>query len=123
MIEDAVKMEDFYTICSVRKDEGSYTYEISLNPAHELYKGHFPDMPVVPGVCMLQIIRECVSHAMDRRLRYVFIRSCKFLAVVNPAEKKRLVLTFSIDETNHIQAMAMVDGEPVLKLKAELTQG
>jgi 3-hydroxymyristoyl/3-hydroxydecanoyl-(acyl carrier protein) dehydratase len=40
---------------------------IRLNPDHAIFAGHFPGQPVVPGVCMLQIIKELLvpqAHAV-----------------------------------------------------------
>ena len=45
-------LTDFYTVETVAGQDEEYTCVIRLNPEHNVYKGHFPGMPVVPGVCM-----------------------------------------------------------------------
>lgn len=112
---------DFYTLKSLNKGTDNYICEIALNPIHPVYEGHFPELPVTPGVCMLQIIKECVSLSVNTPLRYAHVNSCKFLAVVNPKENAELELTFTINETYGIQAVLSVVGNPVMKLKATLT--
>lgn len=111
---------DFYTIEAITENGEEYTCMIRLNPEHDVYKGHFPGMPVLPGVCMLRIMKECVSAVLDAPMRFQTITSCKFLSVVNPLEQNLLAFIFSLKETNKLQAMASADGTAVLKLKATL---
>ncbi|MDR1202195.1 MAG: hydroxymyristoyl-ACP dehydratase [Tannerellaceae bacterium] len=117
------KIEDLYLIRGLTETGSSYTCDVELNRDHEIYKGHFPDMPVTPGVCMLHLVKSCASQVTGRQLRYASIRSSKFLSAINPLEHSQLVLTFSLNESDAVQAMASVGGNPVFKLKAELTEG
>ncbi len=40
----------FYKVIKIEKpEENSYNVEVELNPEHEIYEGHFPEQPVVPG--------------------------------------------------------------------------
>lgn len=40
--------------------EDRFTFRVRLDAAHPIYAGHFPGNPVLPGVCTLQIVRECL---------------------------------------------------------------
>jgi 3-hydroxyacyl-[acyl-carrier-protein] dehydratase len=52
-------LDNFYTILSSESsDSTTWTIQIELNPDHTVYQGHFPEHPVVPGVCLLQLIKE-----------------------------------------------------------------
>lgn len=113
-------LKDFYRIESLNEASGIYTCEVMLNVVHEVYGGHFPEMPVVPGVCMLQVIKECVSGVLKKQMRYASIKECKFLAVVNPQRQPALMVVFSLKEENALQATASQEGIVVLKLKATL---
>ena len=57
---------------------------IRLNPAHAIFAGHFPGQPVVPGVCMLQIIKELVEKATQQPMQLVKASNIKFLTVLTP---------------------------------------
>ena len=46
----------FLQVSQVNHQEGNITGEILFNEAHDIFKGHFPSIPVVPGVCMMQAI-------------------------------------------------------------------
>lgn len=116
-------LTDFYTQDAIERQGEEYTCVIRLNPEHEVYKGHFPDMPVVPGVCMLYVIKECVSAALGVPVRYQTVNSCKFLSVVNPLEHKTLTLKFSLKGEKELQVIAGTDETIVLKLKATIVTG
>ena len=73
--------DSFYTI--LRKD-ATPTYDIQLNPEHTIYQAHFPDEPVTPGVCILQIARELLEDHLQRPLSVRTVKNMKFLAVVSP---------------------------------------
>ena len=121
MLKNDATLADFYTLKSVSKDAENYTCVIVLNPGHPVYEGHFPEIPVTPGACMMQIIKETASTVSNLPLRYAQVQSCKFLSVVNPFENPELELTFTLTENYGIQAVFLASGTPALKLKATLT--
>lgn len=57
---------------------------IRLNPDHAIFAGHFPGQPVVPGVCMLQIIKELLASATGQRIQLTRAGNVKFLTVLAP---------------------------------------
>ena len=79
----------FYTVQELRVPTAS-TVEatIALNPEHRIFEGHFPGQPVVPGVCMLQIIKECLEAALQVRLTLAKAGNIKFLTVLTPRERQ-----------------------------------
>lgn len=113
-------LTNFYTIEAIAEQGGEYNCTIRLNPRHDVYKGHFPGMPVVPGVCMLRIIKECMSAILDTPVRFQMVTSCKFLSVVNPSEQELLDFIFSLKDSNKLQATANAGATTVLKLKATI---
>ena len=51
-------LKDFYKILSVESIGGSqHIATVLINENHVIFKGHFPDNPIMPGVCMMQIIK------------------------------------------------------------------
>lgn len=114
-------LTDFYSLEAVTEREEEYTCVVRLNPAHAVYEGHFPGMPVVPGVCMLRMIKECVSSVVNTPVRFQAISSCKFLSVVNPQEHNTLTFVFSLKDFHKLQATARMGGTDVLKLKATMS--
>lgn len=117
---------NFYKITdSERINETDWIVQVVLNAQHAIYKGHFPQSPVVPGVCMLQIIKECTEKTLQRFLQYKQIASCKFLSVVNPNETPDLKFSLTIKNIATDVLLVQVEGTSAkgicIKLKAQLT--
>jgi 3-hydroxyacyl-[acyl-carrier-protein] dehydratase len=62
----------------------SVAADIRLHADHAIFAGHFPGQPVVPGVCMLQIIKELLAGATQCSLRLMKASNIKFLTVLTP---------------------------------------
>lgn len=120
-------LDNFYTIHSMTTTSTtSWSAVVELNPKHPLYQGHFPEHPIVPGVCMLQLIKECAEGIRQQSLQYAQIGSCKFLSAINPVETNQLELTLSLKETEDGPLQLLAEGKtgntPFIKLKALLNQ-
>ncbi len=61
-------LKDLYKIKSFTYADGKVNTEVIINKDHEIFTGHFPDNPVMPGVCMIQIIKELTEKALDLTL-------------------------------------------------------
>lgn len=57
---------------------------LQFRPDHEIFQGHFPGNPIVPGVCMVQIIIEMVTRALNLSVRLTRCENLKFLRFINP---------------------------------------
>jgi 3-hydroxyacyl-[acyl-carrier-protein] dehydratase len=91
---------NFYTITAYENEAGVVNAEIEINKEHEIFSGHFPSQPVVPGVCMMQIVRELLEKAIGRPTVLKKGDDIKFLAVINPIINNLIsaVLKYSIAE-------------------------
>ena len=102
-------LDNFYTILSSESSDSTiWTIQIKLNPGHPVYQGHFPGHPVVPGVCLLQLIKECVEDIRQQKLQIAQVSSCKFLSAINPIETPHIsvALTFKEIEEGTLQLQA-----------------
>lgn len=82
---------ELYTIIKV--DEAAFT--IRLNKDCFIYKAHFPERPITPGVCIIQIASELLSVYLGKSLQLISVANAKFLSVINPDEVSSLTYTFS----------------------------
>ncbi|RZK15805.1 MAG: 3-hydroxylacyl-ACP dehydratase [Hymenobacter sp.] len=57
---------------------------LRLRPEHAIFAGHFPGQPVVPGVCLLQLLKELLEGATQQSLQLVRAGNVKFLTVLVP---------------------------------------
>jgi len=91
-------LKNLYKIQSFTYAVGQLESEIFINKDHEIFKGHFPDNPVMPGVCMIQIIKELTEKALDKTLFMEKSTNIKFMALINPEVNNTLVLNLNISE-------------------------
>lgn len=90
---------DFFTTTHQDLTENTINSQISLNIEHPIYVGHFPQQPVVPGVCMMQILAELSSTALGKKVYLKNARQAKFLIPIIP--QKNPVLEVNIQYTKH----------------------
>ncbi len=91
--------ELFHIIGSHQKSENEYQLVFCCNIAHPVFKGHFPDSPVLPGVCMIQLVREELSDFLKKDFSLFRARSIKFVNVINPVKEPKLMLELKINTT------------------------
>ena len=115
----------FYSVKEFNFTDNQIKSIIELNPEHDVFKGHFPNNPVTPGVCMLQILKELTEQATKTNL---FIKECSnviFMALINPEVNPILAISIDInplEENFKIKASASFDQTVALKVSALLTQ-
>lgn len=92
-------IKDLYTISQFNASENKVNAEIHLNKDHKIFKGHFPGNPVMPGVCMIQIIKELTEKVTATNLFLSQTSNIKFMAIINPDATPDLSLNLTIIET------------------------
>ena len=118
-------LNDFFNIVSSDKAGEKFNVAVTLNPAHEIFKGHFPGNPVVPGVCMIQMLKEVLEHIHHHRFTLKEASQLKFLAVLNPEKVKHLNIEINIlknDENGmHVSGSFYKDDLVFMKFKGTFT--
>jgi len=93
-------LKDFYTIKSIdKKDDHNYVVVLFINEKHEVFNGHFPGNPIMPGVCMMQIIKELTEQLTETTLVMQSLSNVKFMALINPNVNPELKLELNITTT------------------------
>ena len=117
-------LENFYTIKSnqISEDKINHIFEIEVNNKHVIFKGHFPDNPVMPGVCMMQIIKEITESIVGKKLFMEKCSNVKFLAIINPDKTPELTLELQIIKTDSkvkVKNTTKFENTVALKLSAQ----
>ena len=63
---------------------GTIHAELALNSGSEIFKGHFPQTPVLPGVSMLQMIKELIEKTSENKWQLQKASNIKYLSLVQP---------------------------------------
>lgn len=77
-------MNDFYTVHELQPSLDSLSCVVVFNSTHQIFEGHFPGQPVVPGVCMVQITKELLQQQLDKSLILRSTGQVKFLQLITP---------------------------------------
>ena len=104
---------DFYSIDSKQITERGFVTNIQLDPKHFVYKAHFPDNPITPGVCILEIAKQLLSKYYNKELRLITIKNLKFLHVLIPSSTEKVSFKFDIskNENNKIEVKIVVENK------------
>ncbi len=101
--------------------EGSIEATLELNKNNEIFFGHFPGQPVLPGACMLQMIKEVLESSLNISTRLKKADQIKFPFLIDPEINNILQLTIayqSEDEKNvHVTANLIAKNDICFKFK------
>ena len=61
-------------------------FAFCLPPEHPVFAGHFPGMPIVPGVMLLDAVCHAVANAAGRGSQQWHVKTVKFLNPLAPGE-------------------------------------
>ena len=76
----------FFTVLHEEKmTANDAVYLCELKPDCDVYQGHFPGKPVSPGVCNIEMIRECTEMLVGCDLKIDTIKQCRLTAVASPS--------------------------------------
>ena len=81
--------DNFYTIDALQ----DMSVSLHTHASHPIYHGHFPQRPITPGACLVQIVEEVLSLLLHSPLQTVAIKQVKFTAVHTP--DKPLTILFA----------------------------
>ncbi len=117
-------INNFFKIKEYTHENESTLFIIELIKNHPIYDGHFPGNPIVPGVCSIEIIKECAAFILNCSLHFHSIEQCKFLSPIDPIKTGTLSISLkliSLNETEFsISATIMSQLTPCVFIKSKL---
>ncbi len=115
----------FYTVEQHSQQDTHIQAAIRFNPDHSIFAGHFPDQPVVPGVCMIQIVKNLMEQFLgNKNLFLSHGHQVKFLQLIIPDRKDLIQVEVAIEERPGeypVQATFKKDGQALLKMTGIFT--
>ena len=101
-----------YTISDKRTEGKSILYQILLDRNHFIYKAHFPNEPITPGVCIIQIAKELLEDYLHEEYEISHVKNIKFLSVLSPLSTPSVAYVFDkitiLPETNECKTQVQV---------------
>ena len=86
---------------------------VTLDKSHRIFTGHFPGTPVLPGVCTLQILKDCLFSLTGESLLFSDISQCKFTGMVDPCADEKLSVNISKKSKNPTPNTLTPDINPI----------
>lgn len=112
-------LNDFFTINDKVSSATEIWAELLINANHKIFAGHFPNQPVVPGVCMMQMIKEILEQVIGKKTNLVKAAEMKFLAIINPLENNLIhaSIKYAADENGAINIVASLFKDELIHFK------
>ena len=77
-------LNNLYTIQSLSVSDNQIQAAINLQTDHAIFNGHFPGQPVLPGVCMMEMVTEVMGVHLNKSYRISGGPLIKFLRMIDP---------------------------------------
>jgi 3-hydroxyacyl-[acyl-carrier-protein] dehydratase len=106
-------LSDFYFVLSNTCTDTTVSASIRFNRDHPIFNGHFPGNPIVPGVCMLEIVRQLVEQSTNTKLLISEGDNIKFLNMIDPGqyETVQVDVNFKQSTGNYAVNATIISGE------------
>ncbi|NCO55451.1 MAG: hypothetical protein GW876_08650 [Bacteroidetes bacterium] len=95
-------IENLFNIINKQKiAEGEFLINFNCNSKHIIFEGHFPTEPILPGVCMVQFVRESIEMLYNKKIKLISSKTVKFIHIIDPRIEQNLVLELKINYTDN----------------------
>ena len=94
-------LNDFFKIISSNNLNGFLNVVSEVDPKHKIFEGHFPGQPVVPGVCLIQSLKEIIEESEGRKFQLESAGNIKFLAVIDPNINRTINWEITLADMEH----------------------
>ena len=85
-------------LLEVHATEGGFAGRFRFPARLEVFKGHFPGIPMVPGVFLIEAVRCAAEQVLDKPLRLTRVTDAKFTAEVAPDVEVTVEATLNGDK-------------------------
>ncbi|MBS1782503.1 MAG: 3-hydroxyacyl-ACP dehydratase [Bacteroidetes bacterium] len=103
-------MNDFYTLHPVETTDSTLKCKVIFNQNHPICLGHFPGQPVVPGVCMMQLVKASIEMISTYNYALRTAPQVKFLRLITPNISPMLTISWK-DMEGKLSVQALLENE------------
>lgn len=91
-MKPATLVDQTISLSLIEFQEGTAQFLLKINPKSEIFKGHFPDNPVLPGVLSVEAVKKALFLLYSKEWVMDSARDIKFLAVIDPRKTQEILL-------------------------------
>jgi 3-hydroxyacyl-[acyl-carrier-protein] dehydratase len=112
-------LNNFFSINTITSTGTDINASLEINAGHKIFEGHFPGQPVVPGVCMMQMVKEIVEKIIEKKTGLIKAHDIKFMAIIDPSQNNIInaTLKYITGENGDLQVAATFFKEELVHFK------
>ena len=78
---------NYYKLLEARRqDVATGIYHVALLTDCDVYRGHFPQEPICPGVFNMQMVKECTEAFVGKKLHQTSVKQCRLVSLMTPTK-------------------------------------
>ncbi len=93
-------LDSLYTIDELKTEGPSIMANLTVDPNHEIFKGHFPSQPVLPGVCLIEMLKDIIKKALGKSYIMTEASNIKYLLMLDPQQNVGLRFEIKAEEVD-----------------------
>lgn len=99
-------------------DDGKFRGVVLFNHDFCGFDGHFENNPIVPGVCLIQLVEIFTQKALKKEILIKNISRMKFKTILKPGDTAEFLLSFLINDSSCITSCTVrVEGSTAAQIK------
>ena len=116
-------IDDIFIVEELEYSPGKVRAIIGINKNSAIFEGHFPDQPIVPGACMVQLVKDVLCGALEANIILKKAASIKFINMITPdsSPEPQLILTYKLMDNVDIRVNAKITIGDVACFKLQAT--
>ena len=80
------------------QNDSGYILPFAINKESQVFEGHFPNQPILPGVVMIELVQRAAELVVGEELAMKSAGNFKFLKMIDPVKLPSANLNFTITE-------------------------
>lgn len=114
-----MSLDTLYTITDLAFGDGNFEANLSIDPEHDVFRGHFPGQAIMPGVCLISIVKKIAEAIAGREMQLQQATNIKFLNIIDPFEHKGLRLkgSYRADKKEEMNISASIQDTKTIFFK------
>jgi 3-hydroxyacyl-[acyl-carrier-protein] dehydratase len=97
-----------FKIEELQHNAGQITASLNINQSSSIFQGHFPGQPVVPGACMVQLVKDVLEEVLHMPILLKKAGNIKFINMITPANNPtaKLAISYKLADDGNINVNA-----------------
>ena len=112
---------NFFTIENQNASDGKAEFRVKLNTENFIYQAHFPNNPITPGVCLIQMAVELFGSLKAAKYTIKTLKNVKFTAPISPLEFPEVDFLLNFAESENLwQVKVLIKEKEMIFAKMSL---